>query len=100
MSEVINNQHPLAKVFGYPITNFAENAERNRRNRLCPFHNRVPNCTKDKANDPLGVCSIYNENSAIVTCPIRFREDWIITEGAANFFFGKNMRTSLPKIFR
>jgi hypothetical protein len=27
MSEVINNQHPLAKVFGYPITNFAETAE-------------------------------------------------------------------------
>jgi hypothetical protein len=99
MSEVINNQHPLAEVFGYPITNFTENAKRNRRNRLCPFHNRVPNCTKDKANDPLGVCSIYNENSAVITCPIRFREDWIITEGAANFFFGKNATwTSISEV--
>jgi hypothetical protein len=49
----------------------------------------VPNCTKDKAKNPLGVCSIYHENESVITCPIRFREDWIIADDAASFFFGE-----------
>ncbi|MDI6753935.1 MAG: NotI family restriction endonuclease [Thermodesulfobacteriota bacterium] len=35
----------------------------------------------------MGVCSIYHENRPVITCPIRFREDWIITDDAASFFF-------------
>jgi hypothetical protein len=35
------------------------------------------------------VCSIYNENRPVITCPIRFREDWIIADDAASFFFKK-----------
>ena len=50
--------HPLAEVFGYATTDFSDRAQRFRKSKLCPFNNRVPNCTKDKANDPLGVCSI------------------------------------------
>ena len=78
---------PLAEVFGHLTTDHSEKADRYRSHRLCPFNNKVPNCTKDKAKDPLGVCSIYHENQPVITCPIRFREDWIITDDAASFFF-------------
>jgi hypothetical protein len=82
-----NIGQPLAEVFGYLTTDQSEKADRYRTHRLCPFNNKVPNCTKDKAKDPLGVCSIYHENHPVITCPIRFREDWIITDDAASFFF-------------
>lgn len=80
-------KHPLAEVFGYLPSDSADKAVRYRSHRLCPFNNKVPNCTKDKAKDPLGVCSIYHEDHPVITCPIRFREDWIITDDAASFFF-------------
>ncbi|MCK4819442.1 hypothetical protein KA005_26955 [bacterium] len=78
---------PLAEVFGVPINNFSREAKRLRRNKLCPFNNRVPSCTKDKAKNPLGVCSIFSDGAPVITCPIRFRERWIIVEKAAAFFF-------------
>jgi len=80
-------KQPLAEVFGYLITDQSPDAIRYRSHRLCPFNNKVPNCTKDKAKNPLGVCSIYHENDIIITCPIRFRQDWIITDHASEFFF-------------
>jgi len=80
-------QHPLAEIFGFPADNLSIEAERYRNSRLCPYHNKVPSCTKDKANDPLGVCSIYDGDTVAITCPIRFRQDWIIVEDAARFFF-------------
>jgi hypothetical protein len=82
-----DSAQPLAEVFGHLITDHSEKADRYRSRRLCPFNNKVPNCTKDKAKDPLGVCSIYHEDQPVITCPIRFREDWIITDDAASFFF-------------
>lgn len=93
-------QHPLAEVFGYPTDNSSEEAKRHRKLRLCPFNNKVPNCTKDKANDPLGVCSIYTDNAnTTITCPIRFREGWIIAEDAASFFFPPDTQwTSLTEV--
>lgn len=78
----------MAEVFGFPIGNVSEQAIRYRKKRLCPFGNKVPNCTKDKAKDPLGVCSVYDDGDVVITCPIRFRQDWIIAEDAADFFFG------------
>lgn len=91
---------PLAEVFGFPIDNHSLEAERYRKNKLCPFNNKVPNCTKDKALDPLGVCSIYEENNTpTITCPVRFRESWIIAEDAAAFFFTPDtLWTSLTEI--
>ncbi len=80
-------KHPLAEVFGYLTTDQSNNANRFRTHRLCPFNNKVPNCTKDKAKNPLGVCSIYHDDSPAIVCPIRFREDWIIADDAASFFF-------------
>lgn len=78
---------PLAEVFGHLTTDQTEKADRYRSRRLCPFNNKVPNCTKDKAKNPLGVCTIWNDDAAVITCPIRFREEWIITDDAASFFF-------------
>lgn len=80
-------KQPLAEVFGFPTNNNGREAVRSRQHRLCPFGNKVPNCTKDKANDPLGVCSIFDGKQVVITCPIRFRQDWIIAEDAASFFF-------------
>ncbi len=82
-------EHPLAEVFGFPINNMSTAAQRARNSRLCPYNNRVPNCTKDKAENPLGVCSIYHNDSLhpVITCPIRFRQDWLVAEDAARFFF-------------
>ncbi|MBI4684716.1 MAG: hypothetical protein HY755_05915 [Nitrospirae bacterium] len=84
----------MAEVFGHLTTDDTEKANRYRSHRLCPFNNKVPNCTKDKAKDPLGVCSIYHENHPVITCPIRFREDWLITDDAASFFFQKDANWS------
>jgi hypothetical protein len=80
---------PLAEVFGFPANNHGTDATRYRTNRLCPFHNKSPNCTKDKAADPLGVCSIAYKNGTAITCPVRFRQEWMIAEHAARFFFGE-----------
>jgi hypothetical protein len=80
-------KQPLAEVFGFPISNQSREAHRYWGKRLCPFNNKVPNCTKDKANDPLGVCSVLEGDHATITCPVRFREDWLIADDAAAFFF-------------
>lgn len=92
-------KQPLAEVFGYPIDNHSADARRCRKNALCPFGNKVPNCTKDKANDPLGVCSIIDGPDVIITCPVRFREKWIIAADAAEFFFPKGAKwTTLTEV--
>ncbi|MCO6453337.1 MAG: hypothetical protein J5I90_21320 [Caldilineales bacterium] len=96
-------RQPLFEVFGYPCNDLSERAQRYRNLRLCPFNNKVPSCTKDKANDPLGVCSINYDNDdkvePVITCPIRFRQDWIIAENAASFFFGNESAwTSLAEV--
>jgi hypothetical protein len=80
-------KQPMAEVFGFPISNQSDAANRYRSNKLCPFNNKVPSCTKDKANAPLGVCSVHSGSGTAITCPIRFREDWTIAIDAAEFFF-------------
>jgi len=87
MKDSIIKLHPLVEVFGFPTDNFNPEAVRSRKHRLCPFFNRVPNCTKDKAKNPLGVCSIFEKEEVAITCPVRFRENWLIAEDAAEFFF-------------
>lgn len=90
---------PLAEVFGFPIDNLSEAANRYRTKKLCPFNNKVPNCTKDKANDPLGVCSVYEADYTAITCPVRFRENWLIADDGADFFFPPGARwTSLTEV--
>ena len=92
-------KHPLAEVFGFPADNLTPKAERYRRHKLCPYGNRVPNCTKDKADHPLGVCSIHDGDEIAITCPIRLRQEWIIAEDAARFFFPPGTKwTSLTEV--
>ena len=92
-------QHPLAEVFGHLPSDMSARAQRFRRNRLCPFNNKVPSCTKDKAKDPLGVCSVMHGNRPVITCPVRFRENWLIADDAADFFFGEDATwTSLTEV--
>lgn len=91
---MMHSKQPLAEVFGFRTTDHSDAAVRYRNHRLCPFNNKVPNCTKDKAKNPLGVCSIYHETAPVITCPIRFRQDWIIADDAAAFFFGEGARWS------
>ena len=90
MSDEIAPKHPLAEVFGYAASDMSPSAHRHRKNRLCPFNNKVPNCTKDKAQNPLGVCSVLQGQEVVITCPIRFRQEWIIADDAAEFFFQPN----------
>jgi len=59
----MSRKNPLAEVFGYPIDNLEKNASRYRKNKLCPYNNKVPSCTKDKANDPLWT-SLTENNAA------------------------------------
>lgn len=94
------SDHPLAEVFGFPTDNFSEKAERYRSLKLCPFNNRVPNCTKDSIQHPLGVCSVFSRSGNVtITCPIRFRQDWLIAENAAKFFFPAGTRwTTLNEV--
>lgn len=87
MSKQAIAKHPLGEVFGFAASDMSMNAKRHRSKRLCPFNNKVPNCTKDKAQNPLGVCSVVHDQEVVITCPIRFRQDWIIADDAAEFFF-------------
>ncbi|ODS23027.1 hypothetical protein AB835_11095 [Candidatus Endobugula sertula] len=90
---------PLAEVFGHSPNDFSERADRYRIRKLCPFNNKVPSCTKDKAKNPLGVCSVNYNDQPVITCPIRFREDWLITDDAADFFFDEGANwTSLTEV--
>lgn len=90
---------PLTEVFGFPSGSLSRDAVRYRKLKLCPFNNKVPNCTKDKADNPLGVCSVFHGDSIAITCPIRFRQDWLIAEDAAAFFFTEGTSwTSLTEV--
>lgn len=91
--------HPLAEVFGFPVDNFSPAAARHRREKLCPFGNKVPHCNKDKANDPLGVCSVFDGAKLAIVCPVRLRQEWLIVADAAAFFFPPDADwTYLPEV--
>lgn len=92
-------KNPLAEVFGFTTTDFSPNAKRHRDKRLCPYNNKIPNCTKDKAQDPLGVCSVLHNGDVVITCPIRFRQNWLIADDAADFFFEEGAKwTTLTEV--
>ncbi len=92
-------KNPLAEVFGFPVNNMSEVAVNHRENRLCPFHNSSgPNCTKASVQNPLGVCSIYQGNEIVVTCPVRFRQDFRILSDAGRFFFNGEKFVALTEV--
>lgn len=84
-------KNPLAEIFGYPVSNMTQDANNHRHGRLCPYHNSSGiNCTKSSATDPIGVCTIFDGNKIVSTCPIRFRDDFRIVSDAADFFFASS----------
>lgn len=90
---------PLTEVFGFPIENMSAEAERYRKLRLCPFNNKVPNCTKDRPRNPLGACSIHEDGDTAIICPVRLHQDWLIIEDSAEVFFPQNSQwTSLTNV--
>src|SRR5215211_3759831 len=92
-------KQPLIEVFGFPIENMSTKAERYRKLRLCPFNNKVPNCTKDKSKNPLGACTIDEDGQIAIVCPVRLHQDWLIIEDAAEAFFPPNSQwTSLTNV--
>lgn len=95
----INSKNPLAEVFGYPINNQTNEARTHRSNKFCPYHNKTPKCTKVSKIDPLGVCSTYVKDQPIITCPVRFRQNWTMIADAATHFFGEgSLYMSLPEV--
>ncbi len=95
----IMSDHLLGEVFGYPADDNSEDAMRHRRDRLCPYGNITPNCTKDSVEDPLGVCSVWAGGELNIICPVRFREQSRAVSDAAEFFFGLDAKwTSFPEI--
>src|SRR4030042_168103 len=64
--KVSSYKHPLAEVFGYLTTDQTPQAIRHRSHRLCPFNNKVPNCTNGKSAGNIDVVLVaYDENSTI-----------------------------------
>lgn len=81
-------KNPLAEVFGYPVDNMSQDAINHRQGELCPYHNSSGlKCTKNSATDPLGVCTIFEGDRLVITCPIRLRQDFKIIADAVDFFF-------------
>lgn len=92
-------KHPLAEVFGFPVDNFTDRANRYRSNKLCPYNNKTANCTKNSVDDPLGVCSLFDNDGVTIICPIRFRQDWLIATDAQEFFFPESQNwTSITEV--
>ncbi len=92
------SKQPLAEFFGFPIDNLSATAEHYRKNKLCPYNNKVPSCTRNSVKDPLGVCSVLSGNEAAITCPTRFRQNWQVVSDAAQYFFPPDTNWSrLPR---
>jgi len=83
----MKENNPLVEVFGYPTDEFSKEARQHRENKLCPFNNKKPGCTKVNSDNPLGACDVHKDGKPIITCPTRFTEDWLIAKHAAHFFF-------------
>lgn len=78
---------PLVEVFGRPFSNLGADGEFHRTQKICPFQPGRTPCTKVSVSNPLGVCSVADGKSEAITCPTRFKEDWLIAKHAAEFFF-------------
>lgn len=90
---------PLTEVFGFPAEDVSASAEHHRRNKLCPFHDNP--CTKEGAKNPLGICSNNYGQAAppAITCPVRLKEDSLVFNLAAEYFFGAGQSYEpLPEI--
>lgn len=85
---------PLCEVFGFPVNSLIDPAVYSRAGKLCPYHNVVPECTKDKKANPLGVCSMWDNGLPVILCPIRFTQNYQVIQDTAPFLLAKNKQYS------
>jgi hypothetical protein len=63
-----------AEIFGYPIDDRTEEAQRIRARHWCPFVNQVCNKKSRLIDYPFGVCSAEHQGRINTLCPRRFEE--------------------------
>jgi hypothetical protein len=89
-----NPGHRLAEIFGYPIWNQSEEAQKVRERYWCPFLNRQCDKKSRLINFPFGVCSAKHSGGIYTICPHRFEEQGSIEgvprvlEDIAQHYFG------------
>jgi Restriction endonuclease NotI len=87
----------IAEVFGHDVKDVSQQARHDRAGKLCPF--RGGKCNKSSNADPLGVCSLEQDNLATAICPNRFLEEDKIFKTAAQIAFGSNCKVAVyPEI--
>lgn len=83
----------IAEVFGYGIDDHTDDAWNSRNAKLCPF--RETPCTKVSKDDPLGICSFSDGDSAAVVCPVRFQDGNRIFRDAGRLAFGEDAKIGI-----
>ena len=81
----------LAEVFGHPVESQSGDARATRERRWCPFRDEP--CRKYESRNLLGVCSLTEGRTLVITCPHRFREAGLVFRDAARFAFGSDHET-------
>ncbi len=95
----------LAEVFGFPITNRSDEAEKARQRHWCPFTNS--RCAKQSRllDFPFGVCSVSYHGHVCAVCPRRFEQRGSlpdtskVLEDLARHYFGDiNNVVAFPEV--
>ena len=94
-----------AEIFGYPIGNKSDEAQKPRKQYWCPFVNKVCNKKSRLIDYPFGVCSVEHRGEVNAICPRRFEEQGRIEgisrvlEDIASHYFGDfNNVISFPEV--
>jgi len=87
----------IAEVFGYPIDNHTGDAQKCRDQRRCRFVGGP--CTKGGTRDPLGICSLGDDQHAAILCPRRFLENDRVFLDAGKLAFGSHAQfVAVPEL--
>src|SRR6516165_10823133 len=77
----------IGEIFGHDTsTPGLPHPIQNRIYHPCPIKGN--NCAKQSKNNPLGICSFTDGQSATVVCPGRFQEQGVMLKDAATIAFG------------
>jgi len=84
------NTFEVAEIFGYSVNDQSTAAWKARNARHCRFRNSA--CTKDKKDDPLGICSLTDGVAAAAICPVRYLDGDRLFSDAAKLAFGEGVQ--------
>lgn len=86
------NNKKAIEIFGHPVS-LANIDKIIKSGYLCPFIKRE--CAKQSRtiNYPMGVCCVQFQNSEIIICPERFKENEIVFKNISHQFFGSTNNT-------